>query len=114
MDSCIFCKILNKEIPATMAYENNSVIVIKDINPQAPLHYLVIPREHFAGIHEVPPGKKEFFNDLMNTTKTFIEKENLSGKGYRLVINYGEIAGQAVPHIHIHLLSGRPMKWPPG
>ena len=114
MDTCLFCRIVKKDIPARFVYEDETAVVIGDINPQAPFHFLVIPREHYEGIHMVPSDNVQFFDKMMITTVSFIKKEGLESKGYRLVINYGEKGGQTVPHIHIHILSGRQMKWPPG
>ena len=114
MGDCLFCKFIKKEIPVLFVYEDENAVVIRDINPQAPSHFLVIPREHFAGIHEVPLEKAGFFDGLLKAASAAITKENLDSKGYRLVINYGEKAGQSVHHIHIHLLSGRDFRWPPG
>jgi len=114
MENCLFCKIVSGAIPAARVLETDSAIVIKDINPQAPVHLLAIPREHYAGIHEVPLTNKSFFDDLMRTVDEVVKKENLHSSGYRLVLNYGEKAGQSVDHIHVHILSGRTMHWPPG
>lgn len=114
MSDCLFCKMIKKEIPAARIFEDDHAIVIKDINPQAPVHLLAIPREHFAGVHQVPDGQSRLFGCLFTAIKRVIEQEKLDEKGYRLVINSGETAGQAVPHIHVHVLSGRPLHWPPG
>lgn len=114
MENCLFCKIVKGQIPAARVYEDDSVVVIKDINPQAPVHLLAITREHYAGIHEVPLTNKSFFDDLMKAVGEVVKKENLLANGYRLVVNFGENAGQAVDHIHVHILGGRTMHWPPG
>jgi histidine triad (HIT) family protein len=114
MDNCIFCKILKNEIPAPRVYENDAAIVIRDLNPQAPVHLLAIPRKHYTGVHEVKPADSALFPGLFNAITKAVEKEHLAGAGYRLVVNYGEKAGQTVPHIHVHILSGRSMHWPPG
>jgi len=113
MNSCLFCKILRKEIPADIVYEDDEAIVIKDIEPQAPIHWLAIPKEHFAGVQEVPDDNN-ILNQLFNMIGKVVQENGLAAKGYRLVINYGEKAGQSVPHIHVHILSGRALKWPPG
>jgi histidine triad (HIT) family protein len=114
MDNCLFCKIINKEIPAARVYEDENAIVIKDINPQAPVHFLAIPRKHYSGVHQVKPADATLFSQLFAAISTTIEKEGLGEAGYRLVVNFGEKAGQTVPHIHVHILSGRSMHWPPG
>jgi histidine triad (HIT) family protein len=114
MDTCLFCKIINKEIPAPRVYEDEHAIVIRDINPQAPIHLLAIPRAHYAGVHQVKPADDLLFAQLFYAISKTVEKEHLDEAGYRLVVNFGEKAGQSVPHIHAHILSGRPMRWPPG
>jgi histidine triad (HIT) family protein len=114
MDNCIFCKIIKKEIPAARVYEDEHAIVVKDINPQAPIHLLALPRAHYAGVHEVGAADDKLFGRLFNAISKVVEREKMADNGYRLVVNYGEKAGQTVPHIHVHVLSGRAMHWPPG
>ena len=111
---CLFCKIVNKQIPVSPVYEDRNTVVIKDINPQAPVHLLVMPRRHFPGVHDVRGASTKVFEQLFKTITKVVEQEKLSGAGYRLVVNFGEKAGQSVPHIHVHILSGRSMQWPPG
>lgn len=111
---CLFCKIIRKEIPAPRLYEDEHAIVIKDINPQAPVHLLALPRKHYAGVHEVIGTDKKLFEQLFTAINAVVAKEKLAEAGYRLVVNCGEKAGQTVPHIHVHILSGRSMHWPPG
>ncbi len=109
---CIFCKIVNKEIPASIVYEDEKVLVFNDINPQAPLHMLAIPKEHVSGIAEIKDASiVGYLFEIMNK----LARENgLTESGYRIVVNNGRDAGQAVDHLHFHLLGGRPMQWPPG
>lgn len=114
MDQCIFCKIINNEIPARRVYEDESTVIIKDISPQAPVHYLAIPKKHFAGIQNIPSSEMELLSKLFSAITKLIADESLDQNGYCLVINYGEKAGQTVSHIHVHILSGRSMTWPPG
>jgi histidine triad (HIT) family protein len=114
MDTCIFCKIINNQIPAPRVYEDGNAIVIRDLNPQAPTHLLAIPRRHFAGVHEVKPSDASLFQGLFSAITKTVEQERLEEAGYRLVVNFGEKAGQTVPHIHVHILSGRRLHWPPG
>jgi histidine triad (HIT) family protein len=114
MPDCIFCKIISGEIPGSRVYEDDHAIVVKDINPQAPLHLLAVPKKHFSGVHEVASDGAALFGHLFSAIRSVVEKEELAEKGYRLVINFGEKAGQTVPHIHVHILSGRTMHWPPG
>jgi histidine triad (HIT) family protein len=114
MADCLFCRIINKEIPVTPVYEDANAVVIKDINPQAPLHLLALPRKHYCGVHDVKPADGRLFGGLFQAIGKVVVREKLVEKGYRLVVNSGEQAGQAVPHIHVHILGGRPLQWPPG
>lgn len=114
MDDCLFCKMANGEIPVPKVYEDDNVFVISDINPQAPRHLLVIPRAHFPAIHTVPADNGTLYDALFSAVRTVVQKEGFAEKGYRLVINSGESAGQSVDHIHVHILSGRRLQWPPG
>ncbi len=113
MDDCLFCKIARKEIPSETVYENDNLIAFKDINPQAPTHILIIPKEHFASLEEIPEEKKEILAELLLAARQIAEEKELS-RGYRIVLNTGKESGQAVFHIHFHLLGGRQMAWPPG
>lgn len=110
MENCIFCKIANKEIPSNFLYEDEYTVAFNDLNPQAPTHILVIPKKHFASLNELDDEKvmSALFKAVQNATN------KLGIKEYRTVINTGESAGQTVFHIHIHILAGRPLKWPPG
>lgn len=109
-EDCIFCKIATKEIPTEFVYEDEHVVAFNDLNPQAPVHILVIPKEHYASINEVTD--KEVFAHLMYGVQKTAEK--LKIKEFRTVINTGASAGQTVFHIHVHVLSGRDFLWPPG
>lgn len=110
MENCIFCKIANKEIPSNFVYEDEYTVAFNDLSPQAPTHILVIPKKHFSSLNEVDDENimSALFKAVQNVTK------KLGIKEYRTVINTGESAGQTVFHIHIHILAGRPLKWPPG
>jgi histidine triad (HIT) family protein len=109
---CIFCRIIRKEIPANVVAEDEHCVAFRDINPQAPLHVLVIPRGHVASLNEVADGA---LIGRMHALATQIAKsEGMSERGYRTVINTNADAGQTVFHIHLHLLAGRRMGWPPG
>ncbi len=114
MPECIFCKIISRQIAVSPVYEDDSVLVIRDNNPQAPVHLLAMPKKHYAAIHEVPAAEASLFSDLFAGISKAVEREDLSRHGYRLVVNFGEKAGQSVPHLHVHILSGRPLHWPPG
>ena len=114
MRDCIFCKVISKEIKGDVVYEDDRVMVFKDINPQAPVHYLIIPKEHIASLSECSEGEKDIIGELIFRAKEIAaEIPELAG-GFRVVINDGKDAGQAVFHIHVHLLGGRRMSWPPG
>lgn len=112
MADCIFCKILEKKIPAAVVYEDPEVLAFRDIHPQAPTHVLVIPRRHVERISDLGPEEEGWIGKLILRAKEIAEKNGC--KDYRLVFNNGEGAGQSVFHIHLHLLSGRRMTWPPG
>jgi histidine triad (HIT) family protein len=106
----LFTKIINGEIPGEIVYEDEEVVAFRDIAPVAPVHILIVPRDEIAGVAEVPQhGQHE---RLLNAAKVIAEKEGLTS--YRLVINQGEDAGQSVPHLHLHLIGGRKLTWPPG
>jgi histidine triad (HIT) family protein len=114
MPDCLFCKIINKTIPSSKVREDVHTFAFNDINPQAPVHILVVPKEHYAGIHEVPKEKTDIINNLFKAVQAIVEEKGLIDNGYRLVVNFGAKAGQSVDHIHVHILSGREMHWPPG
>ena len=114
IENCLFCKIVKGEIPANKVYEDAHTLAFHDINPQAPIHILVIPLEHYSGIHEIPDNNNTILKCLFKTVSTVVKQENLTTDGYRLVINSGENGGQLVPHIHVHILGGRSLHWPPG
>ena len=113
MSSCLFCQIAAGERPATIVYRDDDVIAIRDINPQAPTHILIIPTKHIVSVAEAAVEDEGLIGRLISTAKAIAQQENLS-KGYRLVINTGSQAGQSVFHLHVHLLGGRAMHWPPG
>ncbi len=113
MTPCLFCQIAAGERPAAVVYRDNEVIAIRDIHPQAPTHILIIPVKHITSVDDLAPGDEGLFGRLALTAKQIAQQENLS-KGYRLVINTGTQAGQSVFHLHLHLLGGRAMHWPPG
>jgi histidine triad (HIT) family protein len=115
MDDCIFCKIIAGEIPADKVYEDDGAIVIRDINPFAPQHFLAIPKKHYPAVHDIPqPEMPSVMSGLMNALNKALAANGLDKDGYRLTINSGDIAGQTVPHLHIHILGGREFLWPPG
>ncbi len=107
----LFTKIINREIPAEIVYEDEHIVAFRDIDPKAPVHILLIPRAEIPGLAELPDEGDH--THLLNAAKKVAEQEGLT-TGYRLVINQGEDAGQSVPHLHAHLLGGRKLAWPPG
>ncbi|HFC92684.1 MAG TPA: histidine triad nucleotide-binding protein [Leucothrix mucor] len=114
MSDCIFCKIIGGEIASNAIYEDNDVFAFEDLNPQAPLHALIIPKKHIATINDLDKGNADVISKLYLTAKKVATDAGYSANGYRVVMNCGESAGQTVFHIHLHLLAGRPLKWPPG
>jgi histidine triad (HIT) family protein len=111
---CLFCKILNGDIPADLVYESDSAIAFRDISPQAPTHVLVIPRKHIATINDLGEDDQEIVGSLYLAAKDIARAEGLSDEGYRAVMNCNKGAGQSVFHIHLHVLGGRALSWPPG
>lgn len=114
MEECIFCKIINKELQSNIIYEDEKSLALKDINPQAPVHILVIPKKHIRSLVESDDSDKELLGHLIQVARDIANENSLSDKGYRLVLNSGLEGGQSVWHVHIHLLGGRKMTWPPG
>jgi histidine triad (HIT) family protein len=112
--NCLFCQIIEKKIDATIVHEDEHAIAFEDINPQAPVHTLIVPKKHIADIHRLVVTDRELIGHLFFIAKTIASKRGLDKGGYRMVINNGHGAGQSVFHIHLHLLSGRKFKWPPG
>lgn len=110
---CLFCKIVNKEIPAAVVYEDESFMVIRDINPAAPVHLLIIPKEHIASLKEAAPKDAEMLGRLQLLAVRMADISGIAGNGYRLVNNTGEWGGQSVYHLHYHLLGGKQLGWPP-
>ena len=114
MEDCIFCKIIKKEIPASTVYEDERIVAFNDIHPQAPVHILLIPKEHYASLNDIPEEKKDILNHLLLKAREIAREKEIAEKGYRIVINTARESGQEVLHIHFHLLGGRQMTWPPG
>lgn len=113
MSDCLFCKIVKKEIPSEIIYEDDQVIAIKDIEPQAPIHFLIIPKDHYNSILTVPAGH-EIISQIHIVANRLALKHGIADTGFRLVNNCGEDGGQSVPHLHYHILGGRSLNWPPG
>jgi histidine triad (HIT) family protein len=114
MSNCLFCRIVAGEIPAKIAYEDEDVVAFHDINPQAPLHVLIIPRKHIAMINDLEAEDAELVGKLYLAAKKIVLASGYADDGYRVVMNCGADAGQSVFHIHLHLLAGRALSWPPG
>jgi histidine triad (HIT) family protein len=112
-DDCLFCRIVAGEIPSTRLHEDDLVIAIRDINPQAPTHLLVLPKAHIASAADLTEADGPLLGHLFEVTGDLARREGLGG-GWRLVTNVGHDGGQSVDHLHVHLLGGRPMTWPPG
>lgn len=111
---CLFCKIVAGEIPAKVIYQDDTVIAFDDINPQAPYHKLIIPRQHIATLNDLKPADSGLIGYMVQTGKKLANELGIAEEGYRLVMNCNAGAGQTVFHIHVHLLGGRRMNWPPG
>ena len=114
MTDCLFCKIRDGEIPGDVVYENDDVLAFRDVNPQAPTHILVIPRKHIATTNDLEAADAAVVGKMMLAAKKIAADEGFAAEGYRLVLNCNEGAGQTVFHIHMHLLGGRRLTWPPG
>lgn len=114
MKDCIFCSIVKKESPTTIVYEDDYSIAFKDIKPQAPVHILVIPKKHIRTVLEIDEEDKPLLGHLIHVANTAARQHSIAEKGFRLVMNCGLESGQSVWHIHIHVLGGRKMTWPPG
>ena len=111
---CLFCKILAGDIPADIIYESDTAIAFRDINPQAPTHVLIIPRQHIATINEISDDDQALVGSLYTAAREIAAAEGIADDGSRAVMNCNEGAGQTVFHIHLHLLGGRGFSWPPG
>lgn len=112
--TCLFCKIAKKDVPATIVYEDDELMAFRDIRPQAPTHMLIIPKEHFATINDTSESEQQLLGKMILRAKAIAKEEGFSEQGYRLVFNINPGGGQEVYHIHLHLLGGRQMTWPPG
>ncbi len=111
---CLFCNVLEKKIPAEIVYEDEHAVAFRDIRPVAPTHVLVVPRKHIAAIHDLTEEDVTLMGRVMLAARAVAHKEGLEPTGYRLVINDGDAAGQTVHHVHVHVLGGRNLTWPPG
>jgi histidine triad (HIT) family protein len=111
---CLFCQIAEKKIPARVAFEDEHVLAFHDIKPQAPVHVLVVPKRHITSLLDVTQGDDALLGRLVRVARDLAQELGLNDRGFRLVFNTGEDAGYSVFHIHLHLVGGRPLGWPPG
>ena len=114
MENCLFCKIANGEIPSKKAYEDDKVLAFYDIEPQAPVHVLIVPKKHYTSVMDIEPADQALLSHMIEVAQKLAKELGVSKDGFRLVINTGENGGQSVPHLHIHLLGGRKFGWPAG
>lgn len=114
MDDCLFCKIIKGEIPSEKVYEDETVYVFKDIAPAAPIHYLCVPKKHISSALEITPENSAVIGHIYEVIAKIAKEQGFADKGFRVVNNCGEQAGQTVFHIHFHLLAGRELEWPAG
>jgi histidine triad (HIT) family protein len=111
---CLFCQIINREIPASIVYEDDAVLAFNDINPQAPVHILVVPKRHISTLNDLQPGDDALVGEIVRRAAMIAGDKAISAGGFRTVFNTNRGAGQTVFHIHLHLLGGRSLEWPPG
>lgn len=114
MTDCVFCKIVSGQIPSRKVWEDAHCYAFDDINPQAPCHVLIVPRTHIADVNSMTTGQEALFGHLFATAKEVARTKGIGEDGYRLVVNNGAEAGQTVFHVHMHVLGGRHLAWPPG
>ncbi|MFW2373362.1 MAG: histidine triad nucleotide-binding protein [Gammaproteobacteria bacterium] len=114
MTDCIFCKIISGDIPGDIVFQDDDVLAFRDLNPQAPTHILIIPKKHISTLNDVQTDDAELVGKMYLAAKKFATDEGIAEAGYRTVMNCNAQAGQTVFHIHLHVLGGRPMSWPPG
>jgi len=111
---CIFCRIVSGEVPADVVHRTELAVAFRDLNPQAAVHVLVVPRRHIDDAGVLEPGDAEVLADMFAAARQVAEDEGVAGRGYRLVFNVGEDASNSVPHLHLHVIGGRRLAWPPG
>ncbi len=114
MADCLFCKIITREIPASIVYEDDRVLAFNDINPQASTHVLVVPKQHIESLNELAPEHDAIVGEVVRRAAAIAKDRGISVGGFRTVFNTNRDAGQTVFHIHLHLIGGRPLAWPPG
>ena len=114
MADCLFCKIVAGQIPGSIVFQNEHVVAFRDITPRAPTHVLIVPRRHIATLNDLTPEDDALVGEVVRAAAAVAKEQGLADRGYRTVFNCNAEAGQTVFHIHLHLLGGRPMSWPPG
>ena len=114
MTDCLFCKIIAREIPATVVYEDDRMVAIEDINPEAPMHVLVIPKAHIATLNDLRPEDDALVGEMTRRAAAIARERGFGDRGFRTIFNTNREAGQTVFHIHLHALAGRSLSWPPG
>ncbi len=114
MSDCLFCRIINQDLPADVIYEDDQVVAFRDIQPQAPVHVLIIPRQHLANLDAAVTEDEALLGHICTVAAELARRDRIAESGYRLVANVGPDAGESVNHLHFHLLGGRHMVWPPG
>jgi len=114
MPDCVFCKVVNREIPASIVYEDDRLIAFNDINPQSPTHILIVPKRHIATLNDLQPADDALVGEMVRRAGAIAQERGISTAGFRTVFNTNREAGQTVFHIHLHLIGGRTLGWPPG
>ena len=114
MADCLFCKIVSGDVPGAIVYRDQHLVAFKDINPQAPLHALIVPRRHIATLNDLVPEDDDLVGEMVRRAAALAREHGYADRGYRTVFNCNAEAGQSVFHIHLHVLGGRAMSWPPG
>ncbi len=114
MSNCLFCKIVSRDIPGSIVYEDDKLLAFNDINPQAPTHVLIVPKRHIATLNDLVASDDQIVGEMVRRASAIAAERGLSAGGFRVVFNTNRDAGQTVFHIHLHLIGGRSMSWPPG
>lgn len=114
MSDCLFCRIIRRDIPASIVYEDDRLLAFNDINPQAPTHVLIIPKQHIESLNALAPGEDAIVGEMVRRAAAIANTRGIAESGYRTVFNTNRDAGQTVFHVHLHLLGGRSLTWPPG